>query len=81
MFEAAAEFIIPVTPRNFEGNIWLFVSTTFIMIMFILLALYSVLLKWRYLPSIPKWDVYIRNGFYIHTWVDQQLIQLISKIE
>ncbi len=71
MFEAAAEFIIPVTPRNFEGNIRLFVSTTFIMIMFILLALYSVLLKWRYLPSIPKWDVYIRNGFYIHTWVDQ----------
>ncbi len=79
LFETGAEYIIPVSIKNFEHDYWLFASTTFIMIMFILLALYAVMLKWRYLPPIPKWDVYVRNGFYLHAWFDQQIIKSSKK--
>lgn len=41
------------------------------LLLFIALALYSLLIKWKYIHPVPEWDVYIRNGFYLHWLFDK----------
>lgn len=81
VLEWATEHIVAGGTKDFSNDYILFISTTFIMLMFIVLSVYSVLLKWKFISPIPYWDVYVRNGFYLHTVFDNLFSGVKKKIQ
>jgi len=70
LLEMAAEYIVPSLTG---GSIHLvkIVSISILIVLFVILAIYSIALKWGFIEPIPVWDVYVRNGFYLHIFLDK----------
>jgi NAD(P)H-quinone oxidoreductase subunit 5 len=71
LFEWLAEFVVQNPSQEVPVNSLPFFVTSFILLGFLGVSLYSVLLRWRFIRPIGKWDVYIRNGFYLHVFYER----------